>query len=52
MDSVLFPNPIDYRFGYEREQLAALYTTADVALQVSYGGGFELPLMEAQACGT
>jgi glycosyltransferase involved in cell wall biosynthesis len=52
MDLVLFPNPIDYRFGYEREQLAALYTAADVALQVSYGGGFELPLMEAQACGT
>jgi glycosyltransferase involved in cell wall biosynthesis len=52
MDSVLFPNPIDYRFGYEREQLAALYTAADVALQVSYGGGYELPLMEAQSCGT
>lgn len=52
MDAVLFPNPIDYRFGFEREDLAAIYTAADVALQVSYGGGFELPIMEAQACGT
>lgn len=52
MDSVLFPNPIDYRFGFEREQLAAIYTAADVVVQLSYGGGFELPIMEAQACGT
>jgi glycosyltransferase involved in cell wall biosynthesis len=52
MDAVLFPNPIDYRFGFEREDLAAVYTAADVVLQVSYGGGFELPIMEAQACGT
>ena len=52
MDAVLFPNPIDYRFGFEREQLAAIYTAADLVMQVSYGGGFELPIMEAQACGT
>ena len=51
-DAVLFPNPIDYRFGFERQDLAAIYTAADVVLQVSYGGGFELPIMEAQACGT
>ena len=50
MDAVLFPNPIDYRFGFEREHLAAIYTAADVVVQLSYGGGFELPLMEAQAC--
>lgn len=52
MDSVLFPNPIDYRFGFETRDLAAIYTAADVVLQVSYGGGYELPIMEAQACGT
>jgi glycosyltransferase involved in cell wall biosynthesis len=52
MDAVLFPNPIDYRFGFDKEHLAAIYTAADVVLQVSYGGGFELPIMEAQACGT
>jgi glycosyltransferase involved in cell wall biosynthesis len=52
MDAVLFPNPVDYRYGFEREHLAAIYSAADVALQISYGGGFELPIMEAQACGT
>jgi len=52
MDAVLFPNPVDYRYGFEREHLAAIYSAADVTLQVSYGGGFELPIMEAQACGT
>jgi glycosyltransferase involved in cell wall biosynthesis len=52
MDAVLFPNAVDYRYGFEREHLAAIYSAADVSLQVSYGGGFELPLMEAQACGT
>jgi glycosyltransferase involved in cell wall biosynthesis len=50
MDAVLFPNPIDYRFGFEREHLAAIYTAADVVVQLSYGGGYELPIMEAQAC--
>jgi glycosyltransferase involved in cell wall biosynthesis len=52
MEAVLFPNPIDYRFSFERNDLAAIYTAADVALQVSYGGGYELPIMEAQSCGT
>ena len=52
MDAVLFPNPIDYRYGFERKDLSAIYTAADVVLQVSYGGGYELPIMEAQACGT
>lgn len=52
MDSVLFPNPIDYRYSFEPQHLAAIYTAADVVLQVSYGGGYELPIMEAQACGT
>jgi glycosyltransferase involved in cell wall biosynthesis len=51
MDSVLFPNPIDYRYGFEREHLAAIYSAADVVAQLSYGGGYELPIMEAQACG-
>jgi len=52
MDAVLFPNPIDYRFSFEKHDLAAIYTAADVCLQVSYGGGYELPIMEAQSCGT
>lgn len=52
MDSVIFPDPIDYRLGLERKELAAIYTAADVALQLAYGGGFEIPIIEAQACGT
>jgi hypothetical protein len=52
MDAVLFPNPIDYRFSFEKHDLAAIYTAADVCLQVSYGGGYELPIMEAQSCAT
>lgn len=52
MDSVIFPDPIDYRLGIDRTELAAIYTAADVAIQLAYGGGFEIPIIEAQACGT
>jgi glycosyltransferase involved in cell wall biosynthesis len=52
MDSVIFPDPIDYRLGIDQADLAAIYTAADVSLQLAYGGGFEIPVIEAQACGT
>lgn len=51
-DAVLFPHAIDYKHGLTQEQLAAMYTTADVALTISYGEGFGLATVEAQACGT
>jgi glycosyltransferase involved in cell wall biosynthesis len=51
MNSVIFPDPIDYRFGLEPKDLAGFYSAADVGLQVSLGGGFEIPLIEAQSCG-
>lgn len=51
-DAVLFPNPLDFRYGFEQQDLAAFYSAMDVLLAPSYGGGFEIPLMEAQACGT
>jgi glycosyltransferase involved in cell wall biosynthesis len=51
-ESVLFPAPMDYRYGMTQEHLASLYTAMDVLLAPCYGGGFELPIMEAQACGT
>ena len=35
-----------------QRDMAALYTAADVLLATSYGEGFGLPVMEAQACGT
>lgn len=52
MESILFPDPERYRFGYTDEEMAALYTGMDVLLQASYGEGFGVPAIEAQACGT
>jgi glycosyltransferase involved in cell wall biosynthesis len=51
-DAVLFPPFVDYKFGMEKQDLAALYTGMDVLLATSYGEGFGIPTIEAQACGT
>ena len=51
-EAILFPRPEDYRKGFTREQLAALYTAADVTLTTSYGEGFGIATIESQACGT
>lgn len=51
-DAVAFPDPNDYRFGLDPEDLAAFYTSFDVLLATSYGEGFGVPTIEAQACGT
>jgi glycosyltransferase involved in cell wall biosynthesis len=51
-DSVLFPEREKMRFGYSDQEMAALYTGMDVLLHVSYGEGFGVPAIEAQACGT
>jgi glycosyltransferase involved in cell wall biosynthesis len=40
------------RTGYPQEFLAAVYTASNVVLGVSYGEGFGVPVVEAQACGT
>jgi glycosyltransferase involved in cell wall biosynthesis len=50
--TVIFPDWTDYRYGLKREDMAALYTAFDVLLATSYGEGFGVPTMEAQACGT
>jgi glycosyltransferase involved in cell wall biosynthesis len=52
MNSILFPDPDRYRFGYSDTEMAALYTGMDVLLHASYGEGFGVPAIEAQACGT
>jgi glycosyltransferase involved in cell wall biosynthesis len=52
VESVAFPNPQDYRYSMSQESLAALYTGMDVLLATSYGEGFGVPTIEAQACGT
>jgi len=51
-EAVMFPPFVDFKFGMSAEQVAALYTGMDVLLAPSYGGGFEIPIVEAQACGT
>jgi glycosyltransferase involved in cell wall biosynthesis len=51
-DQVIFPNSNDYRFGFSQHDLAALYTRMDVLLAPSFGEGFGVPSVEAQACGT
>lgn len=51
-DSVIFPPFIDYRYGMPQEALAAFYSAMDVLLAPSYGEGFGLATIEAQACGT
>lgn len=43
---------IDYLNGSTREYLRDVYNAADVLLNPSTGGGFELTCVEAQACGT
>jgi len=40
------------RIGYAQKELAALYSTSDVLLNATYGEGFGVPTVEAQACGT
>lgn len=51
-EAIIFPNPLDYKLGLEKESLAALYTAADITLTTSYGEGFGLATIESQACGT
>ena len=51
-NSVLIADPDILRIGYPQEFLAAIYTASDVLLATSYGEGFGVPVVEAQACGT
>lgn len=49
---VRFPSLVDYRYGMSQRDLAAMITAMDVMLATSYGEGFGVPTVEAQACGT
>jgi len=51
-EQIMFPDMADYKYGIDTETLAAFYTAMDVMLAPSYGEGFGVPTIEAQACGT
>jgi glycosyltransferase involved in cell wall biosynthesis len=51
-EQVIFCDQVQYRYGYSQEELAGFYTAMDVYLGVSYGEGFGVGTIEAQACGT
>ena len=51
-EAVTFANPDELRVGYSQAHLAGIYSASDVLLATSYGEGFGVPTVEAQACGT
>jgi glycosyltransferase involved in cell wall biosynthesis len=51
-EAVMFPPNLDYKYGMSQQDLAALYSAMDVFLAPSFGEGFGLGTIEAQACGT
>jgi glycosyltransferase involved in cell wall biosynthesis len=51
-ESIIFPEMHRLRNGYSQEDMAALYSCFDVLANPSYGEGFGVPAVEAQACGT
>lgn len=48
---VRFPPPQAWHLGMTSHLVANLYAAFDVLLNPSYGEGFGIPLLEAQACG-
>jgi len=51
-ENVLLPDALMLRTGYPDETMAHFYSGMDVLLSTSYGEGFGVPTVEAQACGT
>ena len=50
-DQVVVADQIAYRYGISQTELAGIYTAFDVFLATSYGEGFGVGTIEAQACG-
>ena len=51
-DSVLVADGDELMVGVPQKTLADIYSASDVLLAASYGEGFGVPVVEAQACGT
>jgi len=50
--SFLFTDQYAYKVGVPAAQIADIYRAADVLTNTSWGEGFGVPIIEAQACGT
>jgi glycosyltransferase involved in cell wall biosynthesis len=50
--AVFFPPQVELELGIDAESMADLFSAFDVLLNPSYGEGFGIPIIEAQACGT
>ena len=51
-DSYLFTDQYQYKIGMSAEKVADIYRAADILTNTSWGEGFGVPIVEAQACGT
>ena len=50
--AVTIANRDELKTGYSDQEMAAIYSATDVLMMATYGEGFGVPVIEAQACGT